>query len=244
MGLKIADLLKWRTAVILNDQNGNPILDDKKNPVTVYLRVIGDNDLEEAHRQARIRSATIRKELSDSTSDTYKDRVAPIMEATREDCIGIIMQYRTSNLDAEARVNTVRPELVKLEEVAVEPDAPTLEEQERLDSEQEAQDKEYSDALKNYVETRTAVIKAEVEAMSDDELRETAKTEISGVIALAEFFTALMEQKIFRGTFTDKTCKERAFDSIEEVREANSTIRQQLMDAYLELEYDPDKVKK
>lgn len=244
MGLKIADLLKWRTTVILLDQDGNPILDDSNNPITVYLRIIGDNDLEEAHRAARIQSAQIRKALGDESTDAYKDRILPIMEASRQDCIDIIMQYRTSNLEAEARANTVRPELVTIEEIALDPDAPSLEEQEKLDSEQEKVDAEYEAALKEYVDTRTEVIRAEVEAMSDEELHEVARTEMSGVIALADFFTELMEQKVYRGAYSDKTYKVKAFDSLEEVKETSPTIRQQLFDAYLELEFDPDKVKK
>lgn len=244
MGLKIADLLKWRTSVILLDADGNPVLDDDEKPVVVYLRIIGDNDLEEAHRQARIHSAKVRKELQDSTSDMFQDRVLPIMEASREDCIGIIMQYRTSNLDAESRANTVRPELATIDEVAVDADAPTLEEQEQLDTENDRVDNEYTERLKEYVETRTAVIRAELDELSDEEINKIATEEISGVLALAEFFTVLMEQKILRASYLDKTYKEKAFSNLEEVRETSPTIRQQLFDAYLELEYDPDKVKK
>jgi hypothetical protein len=244
MGLKIADLLKWRTTVILLDQEDKPILDDDKNPINVYLRVIGDDDLEASHRAARLHSATIRKQLQDKTSDLYKDRVEPIMEASREDCESIVSQYRASNLESEARANVTRPDAVTLEEIAIDPDAATLEEQEKLDAAQAKQDEEYEAALKEYVDVRKAIIDAEIKEMSLDDLRTVAKEEIGGVIALSEFFNELMEQKLFRGAYTDKTYKHKAFDSIEEIKKTAPVIRQQLFDAYLELEFDPDKVKK
>jgi hypothetical protein len=244
MGLKIADLLKWKRSIILLDQEGNPVLDDKNKPITVFLRVIGDDDLEKSHRAARLKSATIRKDLLDESSLLYMDRVAPISEASRQDCIDILVQYRTSNLEAEARANVERPDEPTLEEVAIDPDAASLEEQEKLDKAIEKQNKEYAEAIKDYIDTRAAVIRAEVEAMSDEDLHTLAKVEISGVMALSEFFTELMNQKIFRGTFVDDKCKERAFETIEEVKDASPVIRQQLFDAYLELEFEPDKIKK
>lgn len=243
MGLKIADLLKWRKSVILKDYDGNPILDGK-NPVEVWLRVIGDDDLDAAHRKARIASASKRKELRDNTSMAWKDRVEPIMGATKEDCAGVLMQYRTANLPAEARANIPREELPTIDEVSVEPDAPTLEEMENLDHETLAQEKRYQDALEDYINTRTEVIAAEIEAMDLDEIRTTTMEEISGVIALAEFFNVLLAEKVVRGAFTDKNCKEPAFESVEEFNAAETIIRQQLMDAYTELEYDPDAIKK
>ena len=51
MGLKIADLLKWRDSIVLkNDEGleineeGNP-LKEGEEPLKVYLRIIGDDDL-------------------------------------------------------------------------------------------------------------------------------------------------------------------------------------------------------
>jgi len=244
MGLKIADLLKWRTSVILLDQNQKPILDEKNQPVTVWLRVIGDDDLDKAHRAARLTSSTIRKELKDTKSALYRDRVAPIKDASKEDCEAVVLQYRISNLEAEARANVEREDLVTLEQVAIDADAATLEEQEKLDAEIQIQEERYEVAVKDYIETRTEIIKAELASMSLEDIRKAGMDEISGVIALSEFFNELMEQKIFRGSFTDKACKERAFDDIEEVKSSASTIRQQLFEAYIELEYSPDQVKK
>lgn len=243
-GLKISQLLKWKTNVLLTDHQGNPILDDKKKPVEVWLRVIGDDDLDASHKAARIASAAQRKVLRDRNSQEYKDRVEPIMEATREDCIDVLKQYRTSNLYAEARVKTVREELPTIEEVAVEPDAPTLEETEKLDDLIFKQEERYQKAIEEYVNDRTAIIVAELEALSTDDLRDLTREELSGVIALAEFYTVLLNEKVYRGAYIDKACTEKAFDSIEDFIVTDAGIKQQLIDAYTSLEFSPDSIKK
>lgn len=242
-GLKISELLKWKTNVILlND--GAPILDDNGKPVEVWLRVIGDDDLDKAHTIARIASATKRKELRDKTSKEYKDRVEPIMDAPREDCIDVLTQYRTSNLYAEARVKTIREDLPTIAEVAVEPDAPTLEETEQLDALINEQEEKYNKAIEQYVSDRTAVIVAELEALSTEELRELTKDEISGVIALAEFYTVLLNEKVYRGSYLDKACTEKAFESVEDFIATDAGIKSQLIDVYSKLEFNPDEIKK
>jgi len=244
MGLKISELLKWKTNVILLDHKDNPILDDKKKPIEVWLRVIGDDDLDESHRLARIASAKIRKELRTKDSQQYKDRVEPIMDAPREDCIDVLKSYRSSNLYAEARVKTVREELPKIDEVAVEPDAPTLEETEKLDELIMKQEERYAKAVEEYVADRTAVIVAELESMTTEELRQATTDELSGYIALAEFYTELLNQKVFRGSYTDKACTKKAFDTLEEFIITDGVIKQQLTEAYTALEFNPDDIKK
>ncbi len=65
MGLKIADLLKFRSEVTLtHPETGEPILNpDNKKPVVVYLRLIGDDDVEATHKASRLASATYRRQL-------------------------------------------------------------------------------------------------------------------------------------------------------------------------------------
>lgn len=243
MGLKIVDLLKFKDVVILKDGKGMPILDDKKNPVEVYIKVIGDDDLDKAHRAARLASASIRKILQDKTSDQYKDRVEPIMEAPRQDCIDLIIQYRTANLESEARAAVEREELPTIEEFAVIPDAPTLEEMEELDAAIDAQNTRYAKAIEDYMNSRADVIRAELEEMELKDLQQLAADNVAGIVALAEFFTVLMAEKLTRGSFTDKAYKIKAFDSVDEFLATDSIIKEQLINAYTDIEYGADDVK-
>lgn len=244
MGLKIADLLRFRDEVtLLYPNTDKPILDDKGKPVVVYIRLIGDDDLEKSHKAARLASSDIRAQLRDPSTELYRDRVAPIITESRETCIEIIQSARSSNLDAEARSAVVRPDLPDLEEFAIDPDAPTLEEQEKMDTEVNALNTKYEEDVKDYVSVRTNQILDELKPLTDAEVAAQAAIEIVNITALAEFFTELMTQKIVRGAYTDKTFKEKAFDSFEEFRNADKNIKDQLISAYLKLEIDPEQLK-
>lgn len=242
MGLKIADLLKFKTSIDLTDTEGNLILDGKK-PITVHIRLVGDQDLEESYTAARLESARLRAALRDTKSSDYRDRVLPISEATEEQCLEIIKSSRTSNLEAEARAAVVRPDLPKLEEFAVDADAPTLEEQERLDAEIEKIEVDYQAAIKEHVDVSEVTIMSEFEGKTLRELRDIAMEDVSNVLALAAFFNELMDQKVARGAYQDSTFREKAFESVAEFKTAHPHIKEQLIAKYLELEIEPQKIK-
>lgn len=244
MGLKIADLLKFRGKVELkNPRTDEPILGPDKKQVIVYLRLIGDDDLEKAHKAARLASANLRKVLKDKDGEVYKDRVGPILDGTKDDWLSIIKSSRTSNVDAEARVAIERPDLPGIEEFAVTPDAPTLEEQEKMDEAVQKIEDDYRAAISEYVDIKTAEIMAEFEDADEDKLRETAAEELINVLALGEFFSELMDYKVAYGSYTDPAYKNRAFDNVEEFKGAHSSIKEQLISGYIKLELDPDQVK-
>lgn len=242
MGLKIVDLLRWRGSVELKDQYDKPILDNGK-PVTVYLRVVGDQDLQNAYKVARIHSAEKRKQLRDSTSLEFKDQVEPIREASKEECIELIVTAREQNFGAEAYANTVRPEAVKLEEVAVDPDSPTLEEQEKLDAENAAVDAEFQAALAEYITSKKSQLADELALVELDELRKTAELEVSNITSLGLFLQAVQDYKMVYACYNDKAYKERSFDSIDEYRETLDIIKDQLLRKYAQLELGTDDIK-
>ncbi len=248
MGLKIADLLKWRDVVTLVNEDGKEIGEDgqplevdeegntKGEPLKVYLRIIGDDDLSASYRLARIASAAKRRSLEDKSSVDWEEASRPIMEAKAEECKVLIKQARTSNLEAEARAGVPRPDLPELEEFAADPDAATLAEQEQFEDAIEKVNEDYEKAVSDYMETRIKIIEDELSNYDLKKLRETALDEIGTILALGEFYAELFDQKTSRACYLDKTYKERAFDSVEEFKSASTVIKDQLINAYVALE--------
>jgi len=233
---KFADLLRWKKEIEIKDPQGN-VID------TAYMRIIGDYDLQESFRLARIASTKRRAILRDTTSDEYQDEVSVLDEANLEQCLEIIGASRNSQFEAEATSATVVPDLPEIEEIAVDPDAPTLEEQEQLDAKISVLNAEYQKQIEEYVETKKTELHATLEAMSLEQVRELAKEEISNVLALGAFMDALNNERVWRATYVDKLYKERAYDSVEEFKNASSFIRAQLIEAYQQLEIGPDELK-
>jgi hypothetical protein len=243
MGLKIADLLRWRTSIILKDSKGESILDDEGLPVEVWIRVVGDEDLQNSYKYGRAASAKKRRELRDTTSEEYLAAIEPIRSASREEVIEVIKTARTQNLQSEAYSNVVRPDELKIEEFAVDPDAPSLEEQEKFDAANEAQDVAYLQALGEYQMTRIQILEAELSVYSDEGLRNLAEEEIGDISALSAFLTEMVDQKVWRSVYMDKLCKIPAFNTIEEYRSSDGSVKQQLIDAYQVLEASPSDIK-
>lgn len=241
--VKISELLKWKDWISLYDENNKPIVNEHGKSYKVWLRVLGDQDLQESFTLARIASAVLRKNLRNPETLDFKEKILPIREAEASECLEIVITSKSQNFTAEAIVNTERPDEVRLEEVAEDADAPTLEEQEKLDAANKEQDAEYRKAIEEYIEIRKAAIKAEWESKSLDELREQAEFEASNILAVGEFFNFLEREKCWRACYDDELCKIKSFSSKDEFLSSGSIIVQQLLEAYRKLELGPDEIK-
>lgn len=233
---KLANLLRWKKRVELRNESNKPLLDEDGNPVIVWVRLLGDFDMQEAFKLARIDSAKTRELLRTPDSIEYKDQVQPLIEADVDQCKEIIRAARSANWTAEAYSVVVRPDLPEIEEVAVDPDAPTLEEQEKLDKKTKTLEDKYRKEIDKYIETKSNELEAELKDMELDALRAMAKYEVSNVLPLAAFVSRLNDEKVWRSVYVDSDCKERGFSSLEEFKEASSVVREQLIQAYTALE--------
>lgn len=242
MGLKIVDLLRWRESFVLKDEDDKDIIVDGK-PVKIYMRVVGDQDLQDSYKAARILSADKRRALRDETSLEFKDQVLPIREASREECVELIKVARSQNLQSEAYANTVRPDDVKLDEIAIDPDAPTLEEQERLDAANEKNVKDFEAALTEYVTTKTAELEQELAVLSIEDLRVIAEAEVSNITSLSLFLQEVLDHKIVAACYTNSALTDKAFDSVAEYRQSAPIIKKQISEAYMKLEAGTEEIK-
>lgn len=249
MGLKIADLLRWRDSVVLKNEEGQELnaegqpLEEGQEPLTVYLRVIGDDDLGASYRIARIASQEKRRRLEDKESLDWKEATQPIEEATKEQLTALVLQARTSNLAAEARSSVKRPDLPELDEFAVDPDAASLAEQEKYQAAVDKTESDYEAAIEEYIKVRTDVAENELKGKTIKELKEYALNEVGTLLAMGEFYAELYDQKTARACYMDKTYKEKAFDSVEDFKSSAPVIKQQLIDAYAALETRADGAK-
>lgn len=235
---KLVDLLRYKTSVILVDERTGKKLEE------VWVRLIGDEDLRESFKYARIASSAKRKILQDSESVDARDDLAQLMEQGREELIEIIVAARENNISNEATVRVDREDLPEIEDIAKIPDAPTLLEQERLDERIEEVEKDYEEQVADYIKTKSNEVRASLKDQDFDSLVKTAAAELINIQALQAFIDELNDQKIFRGTYTDKLCKVKGFDSMEEVKQTNLSIKAQLIQAYTGLEMSGEELKK
>jgi len=130
-----------------------------------------------------------------------------------------------------------------IDAVAMDPDAPTLEEQETLDKKREDAEQAYQKNLVEYVETKKAELITFLKSMPLKEQQSMAKEELSNIVALGVFLEELNNQKVWRSTYIDKNLKERGYSSVDEFKDAHPVVRNQLIDAYRALEIGPEELK-
>ncbi len=233
----LEDLLRYKQKVELKNPRTN------KTVKTVWIRILGDEDLRDAFKFSRIMSSEKRAKLRDKDSDTYKDEIRTLMDSTRAEKMELIVASKENQYANEAPIIVVREELPKIEEIAVQPDAPTLEEQERFDAAEEEDNNKYLKAIEDYIQTKVNELKASLEELTDDRLNEIAEAEFINIQSLQAFLEELNQQKAYRATYMDEACTKRGFDSIDKFKNADSNIKSQLIVAYSELEVNPDEVK-
>lgn len=234
--VSIQDLLRYKDKVELKGEKDNVLM-------TVWVRVLGDWDLDQAYKHARTTSARKREILRDETSLDFQDEVLPTLNFSREDKIEMIQRARANQYQTEAFAKVIRGEKPTIEEIAVEPDAPTLEEQEKLDKAIAEVEEKYDQDLENYVKERVEASLGELNEMSDDDLTSTVKENVCSVIPFTAFVNELNAQKIIRGTYYDEACTKPAFKTMDEFKNIHSWIKQQLIEAIAKLEIAPHEIK-
>jgi hypothetical protein len=240
---KLTNLLKWKKTIAIRDEKGLLVKDEEGKPVVVYMRVIGDKDLEDAAQKARFASAKKRADLASTTSEQYVANVQVFDQASEEQAIEMILQGRGANWTAEAYSVVTVPDLPKLEETAQDPDAPTLEEMEKFDTLRDEIEMGYRQELINFVSTRERTLRAELAPKSLEELRELAKKEVVVVLSIQAYLDTLADEKTWRSVYQDDQFTIREFQSIEEFQNLNITLKEQLREEYSTLEAGLDNVK-
>lgn len=234
--VSLKDLLKFKSKVEIKGPDGSVLK-------VVWLKILGDEDLSNAYRLARIASSDKRKKLRNPETPEYKDEIEVISELQRSDLEIIIRQSAQNRYQTESFVKINRDELPTIESVAIEPDAPSLEEQEKLDALLVAEESDYQKRLDEYVEERMTVLNSTLADKTDAEVLAMAKEEMVNVLPLQNFVSELTAQKIYRGTFQDANCSKREFDSVDDFKQAHPFIKEQLLTEYSKLEIAPDEIK-
>lgn len=232
----ISDLLRYKKKVELKS--------DAEIVAEVWVRILGDYDLQQAYKQARLASSRRRAALRTVGSDDYNDMIETVPDImTLDEAKNIVKSAKIPIFVAEAYATLDRDEPPKVEEVSEEPDAPSLEEQEQLDKIEVDQGLDYQSRVKNNVADRLDALDQELGGLSDVEIYDRAKFELSNLAANEEFTSELAAQKAYRGTYLDEKCKTRAFLDIDDFKNTHETIKRQLLEAYEALELGPTEIK-
>jgi hypothetical protein len=225
----ISKLFSWRKEVVLNTQDGD---------MTVYMRLVGDSELNRARVFGLRKSAELRRKLRDETSD---ERIAYIPEfdvVAKEELVNGMLLLKTREFSSDA-IKDLKFNL------PAEPNADaTLEEQEKYQAEVDSWPQMREDAFREYVTEKLDREEKRLNKLSKEDIYKEFLLLTSNQLCEAEMVQKFREICAYFGSFKDKKYTKRLVDTFEEFENFPSDIKARLIDEYITLEIDGEVLKK
>lgn len=227
----ISKLFSWGKEVELKDVDGNTIL-------TLYMRVIGDADLNKSRVFALRESAKMRKELHTEDSDLRLAMIPQYEIVDDENLIEYIISAQVSDLANKILRDLNIPRPVEPDELA------PLEEHEKYQLEIDNWPEKRKEILTKAVEEELTKERERLGKLSRGKLEKTYESYLIDSLCEEEMYKSFSEMRIFYATYSDENFKERAFKSFEEVDNLPTDFKQQLLANYLSLDIKLEDLKK
>lgn len=216
-------LFRWRKEIQFED-------------VHFYLRIVGDQVVEDARQAALLASRKMRKALRDQDSDMYLLHIDPIKDFTDEELQTTLVILASQDVMTDYVQNTPRPIVAPL------PDNPTLEQQEQHQAALEEQEQMYIESMKTYIEdwrqTYAGTLKQRPREFVEKQYARHRTDRVCENVFSQEFQDRLVAASIY----SSDTYKTRMF-TYEEYRDLPGEVRTVLEDAYKGMVITPDDLK-
>jgi hypothetical protein len=227
----LVSLFRWNTKVDIKNRDGSIL-------TTMYIRLVGDLDYNQAQQHSLLASRKMRKQLKDKSSVEHQSLFLDLEERPKEDLIfGILLAEITNFRDAAIE------ELGDLVEEIKLPDDPTLEDKERQQEAEEKAPLEKAEKIRAKMEEKSNERKAELEKFTMEALQKLFVESSTNFKCVEEFSTVFREYCVFAGTYNDSDFKIKAFSDFMEYRNSSPNLKRQLSDAYLKLELTGEQLK-
>ena len=205
---------------------------------TVFMRLVGDAEINRARIFAIRKSAELRKRLRTPDSDERIAFIPSLEDITKEELIQILVKYALSDFAREA-----------IKEVAmIYPKEPSSDEPlEKHEQYQEIVDnfeKERNAKAEKLVSKKVKEYEKELGKESLESLLKKYENYVIASVCEQEMANKFKEMCVVFSTFKDKKYSIRAFPSYEVFENITPSIKRQLLDNYSILEISVDNLKK
>ena len=227
--VNISALFEYRKPVLISA---------KDQEIEVFMRVIGDSEMQRARVKALRASREMRLKLKNTESDEYLAFIPDLSDASKEKLIEITLLAGLKKITSEVVEEIDIPFPKEIHSEA------TLEEQEK-----------YHKALDNYPKKREAVIKEKILAKANsfkEELKNLTKEQLKNeyIIDLKnevceiEMSRVFYDYIIFYSLYKDNSYQTPLFSKFEDFDKLPTTVKTSLLSEYRNLELGIDELKK
>jgi hypothetical protein len=205
---------------------------------SVYMRLLGDADINRARIFALRKSAEMRRKLTDKNSDEFLVYIKAIEEMSIEDLCNNIAAYSLREFTNLAN-KEVKIKLPK----SPKSDA-GLEVMEKHQKEIDAYPEKYYEAVQKFVDKETDKLKKALEKKSKDELYKMYVQLLTEEFCEQEAMIAYRNMEIFLGCFKDDAMKERFFKDFDEFDNLTTQVKSNFKASYSTLDLKMGELKK
>lgn len=212
-------------------------LDDEVETV-LYMRLLGDADLNRARVYALRRSMELRKKLKDDDSD---ERLAYLVDKDMIDeeqlrKFIILFNMRPISQKVQQEINLPYPKPIK--------STASLEEQEKYQKAIDEYQGKKSKMISNMVDKEVKSLEKTLKGMNKDALYKEYSETFIAEMCEQEVLKAFNEMATFLGVYKDEDCTERFFNDFEKFKNLPPSIKEDFISAYQTLEMGADELKK
>lgn len=227
----ISKLFYWSKESAIADNSGKIL-------AKIWIRLVGDADLNRARVFALRKSAELRAKLKDPTSDEHMAFIQDVTVVEKSNLIDTIvgLSLRDITRVAYKEINVAIPK---------EPDSDdSLEKQEQYQKEIDEYPKKREEAIRKYLRKKIDKLTEEYNALTEEELQKKYNFLMINELCEQESFKRFKEMCVYFSIYKDKNFKTRMFKDFEEFDNITPEIKDKLINEYTSLELDTDTLKK
>lgn len=227
----ISKLFHFGDKFTIKDKFGKKALD-------IYLRLVGDEDLNKARVFAIRKSAELRKELKNTNSDIYMAFIPDFSELTKEMLIEMQLGLSVGRFTREAVKEVDLPYPKEIDTEA------SLEEQEIYQREIDDYPIKRNKLIQDYLDKLINTERERLTTLSKETIEKEYENLLINELCEQEMLTRFREICVYFGTYRDREYTKRLFKSYEEFSNLLSYIKDQFINYYIGLEIGADELKK
>jgi hypothetical protein len=227
----ISQLFLWKGEVPIVDQQ-------QKEVAKVYMRVVGDKDLNKARIHSLRQSAELRAVLNDKKSDEYYAFISGIEFTSRETVTAGVKLLLLADLGSDARRNVI----IKFPKEPASDDP--LEEHEKYQKEVDDFPENFGKDVDAELERLLKAEEKRLKKLSDEDLFDEYKSLTINYICQEEMTRTFLDKSIFFSTYADDQYKKKYFKTFKAYENLATEVKDQLRDAYRNLELGMTELKK
>jgi hypothetical protein len=227
----LTKLFKWNKGVEIRDENNEVVK-------TVYMRLVGDAELNRARVFALRESSNLRRLLKTEGSEEREAFIADLDIRGPDFLAKAITILSMNTIANEARRSVVL-------DLPREPDSDaSLEEQERYQQLVDDFPNKYVENVEEKMSELSQRLESDMLALPLEELEKAYEEAIIGNMCSTKMTSRFQDMCVFLGTFADKEMKNRLFSSFEEFDNLATEIKDQLIFQYNTLDMPVENLKK